>query len=147
MAQIFVIEKYGNRKEFTIGQKVECIYYHEYPDEKCAYKRSLLSKLIDRPFRPVKLGVIVGDAGVHPYWLASNREQREQYLFVKFKQYVFAKPIPISCITDALQAAKRMEKFLQHGMDNLGSKGFSYESYNRLKKQMNKALEYVETTN
>lgn len=141
-SKTFVIEKYGNKKEFVIGQKVECIYYHEYPGERDAYKRTWLSMLIDKPFKPVKLGVIVGDAGIHPYWLAGN-DRKEQYLFVKFKEYVFAKPIPISCIQDAKQSAERTLAMLERDKDKIGQKGYSQDAFDSLSKQANKALQFV----
>lgn len=143
-SKTFVIEKYGNKKEFVIGQKVECIYYHEYDRAytKDAYKRTWLSMLIDKPFKPVKLGVIVGDAGVHPYWLAGN-DRKEQYLFVKFREYFFAKPIPISCIQDALQAAESTKRFLEASMDRVGEKGYELDAFNSLSKNMNNAFKFV----
>jgi hypothetical protein len=142
-SKTFVIEKYGNKKEFVIGQKVECIYYHEYGRwyMKDAYKRKWW-QLFDLPFKPVKLGVIVGDAGVHPYWLAGN-DRKEQYLFVKFKEYFFAKPIPISCIQDALQAAERTLAMLERDKDKIGQKGYGQDAFDSLSKQANRALQFV----
>lgn len=66
----FVFTKFGKTKTFSIGQKVKAIYYNEYENKKDAYKRSFLSLLIDKPFKPVKFGLIIGDAGEHPYWLS-----------------------------------------------------------------------------
>ena len=142
--KIFVIEKYGNKTEFSAGQKVECTHYHEYGRSymKDAYKRTWLSVLIDKPFKPVKLGVIVGDAGVHSYWLAGN-DRKEQYLFVKFKEYFFAKPIPMSCIQDAKQASERTLSMLERNKDKIGQKGYGQDTFDNLSKQANKALEFV----
>lgn len=140
-SKTFVIEKYGNKKEFVTGQKVECVYYHEYDNEKDAYQRSFLSKMIDKPFKPVKLGVILGDAGIHPYWLGSDR--KEQYLFVKFKEYKLPKPIPISCIQDALESAERNKRMIEENKNKVGEKGYSYEAMYYLQNQMEKAFEFV----
>ena len=119
------MDENGQRKEFFVGQKVQCIYYQEYDRNymQYAYKRTFLEKLIDKPFEPVKLGIIVGDAGVHPYWLAGNG-RKEQYLLVKFEEYFFAKPIPISCIEDALQAAESTQRFLKESEHRIGEKGY-----------------------
>lgn len=137
-------QKYGNKKEFVVGQKVQCTYYHEYERSymQKAYKRTWLSMLIDKPFKPVKLGVIVGDAGVHPYWLAGS-EPTQQYLLVKFKEYIFPKPIPISCIQDALEAAESTKRFLEKDKFRIGEKGYSQEAFDSLSKHMNSAFEFV----
>jgi hypothetical protein len=140
--QTFIDNKYGKEKILHIGQKVECIYYHEYKGEIDSYKRTLLEKFIDKPFSPVKLGIIVGDAGIHPYWLAGN-ERKERYLLVKFKEYFFAKPIPISCITDAEFSANRMDAVLKENEHRIGEKGFSKESFENLKNQNNKTRKFL----
>jgi hypothetical protein len=108
----FISNKYGVETTLRVGQKVECSYYQEYGRwfMKSAYKRKWW-QLFDLPFKPVKIGVIVGDAGTHPYWLA-EKDGKEQYLLVKFKEYFFAKPIPISCIIDAKQSAEIMARLL-----------------------------------
>lgn len=137
------IVKYTENRTVNIGQKVECVYYHEYERwyMKDAYKRTWLSRLIDKPFKPVKLGVIVGDAGIHPYWLGTDR--KEQYLFVKFKEYIFPKPIPISCIRDALQSAERTLAMLERDKDKIGQKGYGQNAFDSLLKQAAKALKFV----
>lgn len=109
---------------------------------KDAYKRTWLSMLIDKPFEPVKLGVIIGDAGVHPYWLAAHG-RKEQYLFVKFKEYILPKPIPISCIQDALEAAERIKSFLEANIERVGEKGYSKEAFDSLSKNMNNAFKFA----
>lgn len=139
MEQTFISNKYDTETILKVGQKVECSYYHEYGRwyMKDAYKRKWW-QLLDRPFKPVKLGIIVGDAGIHRYWLAgTNRE--EQYLLVKFKEYFFAKPIPISCIMDAKESAKSMSRFLRESACMIGEKGYETESFKELEKLMNKA--------
>src|SRR5690242_18520689 len=140
----FKFNKYGKEIEFSVGQKVECIYYHEYERwyTKDAYKRSWLSKLIDRPFKPIKLGVIVGDAGIHPYWLAGN-DGKEQYLLVRFKEYFLPKPIPISCIKDALEVAEQIKAMLERDKDKIGQKGYSIEAFESLLKNMDNAFKFV----
>lgn len=132
--QTFISNKYGTETILQIGQKVECIYYHEY------HKRKWW-QLFDLPFKPVKLGVIVGDAGTHPYWLAVN-DRKEQYLLVKFKEYFFAKPIPISCIRDAKQSAESMARFLKESEHRIGEKGYDLASFETLTEQMNKAKSF-----
>lgn len=140
---MYSINKYGATKILMVGQKVECIYYHEYGSYmKDAYKRSWLSKLIDEPFKPVKFGVIVGDAGTHPYWLASGGAT-EQYLLVKFKEYILPKPIPISCIKDAKLSAEFLEKFLKMHENRVGEKGFDKESREALTIQLNRAKQFL----
>jgi len=140
--QTFISNKYGTETILKIGQKVECIYYHEYPRlfEKDAYKRKWW-QLFDLPFKPVKLGVIVGDAGTHPYWLAGN-DRKEQYLLVKFKEYFFAKPIPISCIRDAKKSAESMARFLKESEHRIGEKEYDLASFETLTEQMNKAKSF-----
>jgi len=126
----FTIECYGKIKSFEIGQKVVCIYYGEYQNEEKAYKRSWLSKLIDKPFSPVKNGTIVGDAGTHPYWLSGSGN--EQYLLVKFDEYILAKPIPISCIVDCKEYINRHNSDILMHKDRIGEKGFSLDAVNDL---------------
>lgn len=142
METTFSIKKYGRETILKIGQKVECSYYHEYPRKYMdrSYHRPLY-QLIDPPFKPVKLGIIVGDAGFHPYWLAHG--DNEQYLFVKFKEYIFNKAIPISCIQDASESAAEMERFLKESESKIGEFGYDLESYNALTEQMNKAKKFT----
>jgi len=143
MENTFVSDKYGIIKYFHVGQKVQCGYYHEYERwyMKNAYKRTLISRLIDKPFKPVKLGIIVGNAGIHPYWLGIDN--KEQYLYVKFKEYILPKPVPISCIEDALESAKRTSAMLERDKDKIGIvKGYDIKSRNWLKEQANKALKF-----
>lgn len=139
----FYHSTFGNQHVFEVGQKVECIYYHEYPRSymKDAYKRKWFEIIIDRPFKPVKLGVVINDAGIHPYWLSPFGN--EQYLLVKFKEYFLPKPIPISCITDAKEAVERMEFFLKKSIGRLGEKGYDFESFDKLTNQMNKAKAFT----
>jgi hypothetical protein len=108
---------------------------------KDAYKRTLVEKLFDKAFKPVKYGVIVGDSGIHPYWL--GRDRKEQYLLVKFSEYNFAKPIPISCIRDAEQSAKEAEFFLNQGKHKLGEPGYGYEAFNKLTDDLNKNKAFI----
>lgn len=138
----FICNKYGTETILQVGQKVKCFYYHEYgrPYEVDSYKRKWW-QLFDKPFKPVKLGVIVGDAGTHQYWLGDN-DRKEQYLLVKFKEYFFAKPIPISCIIDANQFAERMAILLEENEHRIGEKGYDLESFNALTGQMNKAKSF-----
>ena len=136
---IFITNKHGIEKALQTKQKVECSYYFEHMLNKEAYKRKWW-QLFDKPFTPVKLGVIVGDAGIHPYWLGENN--KEQYLFVQFKEYVFAKAIPISCIKDAKQSSEDMAKFLNQNEHRIGEKGFDILSFNTLKQQMEKSKVY-----
>ena len=133
---------YGQETTLHLGQKVECTYYHEYSRlyMKDAYKRKWW-QLFDLPFKPVKLGVIVGDAGVHPFWLGDN-DRKEQYLLVKFKEYFFAKPIPMSCMEDTQEAADKMERILKADQHRIGEKGYSMGSYLALKNQAEKGKSF-----
>ena len=70
----------NNKDTFFVGQKVECTYYHEYENNVDSYKRTFLEKFIDEPLSPVKLGIIVGDGGVHPFWLATNKKKNNTCL-------------------------------------------------------------------
>jgi len=115
-------------KEFKSGQQVKCIYYHEYFNEPKAKNRSWLSLMFDKPFKPVKYGVVTGSAGVHPYWLAGG-DGTEEYLWVKFKEYRFKKAIPISCCYDAKQAAIDDVNFLKQNYHNIGQKGYSKKAF------------------
>jgi len=128
-----------NRKKRILhkGQKVRCTYYHE----STQYPMRIIGG-----FTPVKLGVIVGDAGIRPYYLAvgdGSFNGTEQYLYVKFKEYFFKKAIPISCIKDAKEAVKNLESFLKENEHKIGEKGYSMESYDILYKQMNEAKEFI----
>lgn len=137
----FTHEKYGKKNTFHVGQKVECTYYHEYIYEKKSYKRKWW-QLFDKPFKPVKLGLIVGDAGNHPYWLSCAYDGKEQYLFVKFKEYLFAKAIPISCIRDSKESAESLERFLKENLHRLGEKGYDFESFEALTRQARNAKHF-----
>lgn len=138
----FTSNKYGRESIFHTGQKVQCVYYHEYDSEHTPhYRRPWYQRIFDTAFHPVKLGVIVGDAGRHPYWLGNDGT--EQYLFVKFKEYRFNKAIPISCISDAEQSAKEMKEFLAKNIDKIGQKGYSAESFASLQNQANKAENFT----
>jgi hypothetical protein len=141
----YKIEKYGNVSVFTKGQKVMCCYYHEYEPnyEDDAYKRTFLERLIDAPFKPVKFGVIVGSAGVHPFWLGDNR--REQYLLVKFKEYHFAKPIPISCIQDAATYVKEHKDRIAENDLKPWQDKTAYDALNRLADEAEKFLQDTPT--
>jgi hypothetical protein len=140
----FVYENvFGNKKVLTVGQKVECIYYNEYGmiwgDD--AYKRTWLSLLLDKPFKPVKLGVIIGDAGVHPFWMGVNG--KEQYLLVRFKEYLFPKPIPISCINDAMQSVEKVYRMIERDKDKMGQKGYEEEYFDTCLDLASKAHEFA----
>lgn len=136
--------KYGITELLSDGQKVMCGYYHEYDREymKDAYKRTLLERIIDKPFKPVKFGVIVGDAGIHPFWLGIDR--KEQYLLVKFEGDFFAKPIPISCIEDAAAYAKQRRSFTAANKDRIGEKGYDKESFDALNKWADEAEKFTQ---
>ena len=140
---VFTFNIYGREKVLRIGQKVECVYYHEYDDNVDSYKRSPLSKLIDKPFRPVKLGVIIGDAGVHPYWLA-KKNKRERYLLVRFSEYRLPKPIPISCIEDVKQEAERNKEFIINSVPKMDEKGHDLDSLLWLMNLLKKEREFLE---
>ncbi len=136
--ETFTYNRQGKETLFSVGQKVECIHYHEeWWPQRGVYNRNWLKAIIDRPFKPVKLGVIVGDAGTHPYWLPYY-DGKVQYLLVKFKEYFFAKPIPISCIYDVNESIKKMEKSLQENEDKRGS-----DSFGVLSKQLTLAKSFA----
>lgn len=139
----FIANNYGKDVVLYLNQKVECSYYHEYNGEVESYQRSFLERIIDKPFTPVKLGVIVGEAGIHPYWLAGDG-RKEMYLLVKFKEYLFAKPIPISCIYDAEFQSKRMESILKKNEYRVGEKGYSKQSFDMLKIQNDKLKTFLQ---
>ena len=122
------------------GQKVECFYYTEHGDK--GYKRHWFEKLIDPPFQPVKLGVIVGKAGIFPYWLAAGGKT-ETYLFVKFDQYFFKKAIPISCIRDAATSASNTIQYLKQNEHLLGKTGFEKKAFDLLMKQATAAQKFT----
>ena len=136
----FIYTKYGITSELFVGQKVECSYYGEWSHVADKYKRPLYQQIIDRPFKPVKLGVIIGDAGIHPYWLGDSRGER--YLFVRFNEYLFDKAIPISCIEDAKKSAEKMLYILNQDAHRIGEKGYGITSYNSLLSQAKKAQEF-----
>lgn len=119
-------------KTFIKGQEVFCSYYCEYSMEfkKMAYKRSFFERLIDKPFKGPKTGFVVGSAGYHDYWLCGKKQL---YVLVKFKEYFFAKPIPISCIQDRAEHAKQTLKFLTDNEHRIGQPGYSLEDYFKLK--------------
>jgi len=137
----FKHSKYGYETIIKVGQKVECVYYGEY-ERAVSYQRTWLARLIDKPFRPVKLGVVVGDAGWHPYWLAGNAKV-EQYLFVRFNEYIFPKAIPITCIKDAAESAQKLEYFINYFKNRIGEHGWSKESYDLLKNRVEKAKKFI----
>jgi len=53
---------------------------------------------------------------VHRYWL--SKEGKEEYIYVKFRQYFLPKPIPISCIEDSKIAAKKLNEYLINFKDH-----------------------------
>lgn len=122
MGKTFFSNHYGIPKTFEVGQKVKCTYYHE----RIQYPNRLW--LFSKPFEPVKFGVIVGDAGIKPYYLA-HPTKVEQFLRVKFKEYSGNKDIPISCIEDAAESAKRLRNMICQDMDKLGQPGYDIASY------------------
>jgi hypothetical protein len=87
---------------FYKGQVVTCFYYQEYKAsyEPKAYKRTLFEKVFYKRLKlnQPKLGKVIGSAGEHLFWLSTKEDGKEQYLYVKIEGYLFAKPIPISCI-------------------------------------------------
>lgn len=134
--------QFGIERTLEIGQKVECIYYHEdiqWKENKETW-RSLVP-FMDAPFTPVKLGIIVGDAGNRPYYLSFGNGQ--QFLYVKFKEYRFAKAIPISCIKDAKQSALEMQQFISDNSHKVGQKGYSVDSVITLSTMAHNAMEFT----
>lgn len=136
------IFQHDSRDILEVGQKVECWYYHEYDGEPKCYKRPIKEKIIDKPFTPVKLGIIVGDAGIHPYWL--GRDYKQRYLFVKFDEYKYPKAIPISCISDAKKMAEGLERLLAENATKIGQKVCDMGSYVSLTNQMLLAKEFIQ---
>jgi len=132
----YKITEYGQEKILSKGEKVKCVYYHEYPHRSNDFNDSFIQRLIDSPFKPVKFGVILGSAGIKPYWLSSNKEGTEEYLYVEFSEYFFKKAIPISCIENAKIEAKRMNDFVEKNRHKIGTKGYSEESFLSLKSQI-----------
>lgn len=141
---------FGHEKELYIGQKVECVYYHESIQlDSDKRRQSILSTIVgDSTFTPIKCGKIVGSAGVRPYYLSGSTNTgangKELYLFVKFPEYTLKKAIPISCITDARQAANDTLVFLARNIDRVGQKGYSNEAYRALKQQADNALRFTQ---
>lgn len=106
----FMIEKYGKTSNFHAGQKVIATYYHEsiqYPDKNFCF---------DEPFTPSKFGVIKGDAGMKDYYLGTDN--KEQFLWVKFREYLFKKAIPMSCLLDAGEYIQLTKIILNQGECN-----------------------------
>ena len=133
---VIEFEKYGIKNIFFIGQKVQCVYYHEsiqYPNKLWIF---------EKPFTPVKLGVIVGCAGIKPYYL-SLKDGKELYLYVKFKEYYSKKAIPASCVIDASKEAESIKTLLEKNKHKIGQPGYSEESYNKLLLQQRKAESYL----
>ncbi len=116
----------------TEGSKVKCIYYHEHLHEAKKYNRPRIQKILDRPFSPVKYGVVVKSAGVHPYWLATGVGGMEEYLFVRFKEYMFLKAIPLSCCFEAAECLKHDKEFLLSNIHRVGEPGFGIDSFREL---------------
>lgn len=135
----FTYNNYGTDVTLKVGQKVQCVYYNEHEDGQ-GYMRPKKEIMNDLPFKPVKCGTIIGNAGIHPYWLAP--EKKQQYLFVEFKEYKFKKAIPISCIKDAKEEAKRTMNMLERNKDRIGQPGFSQQSYDTLLSYATNALNF-----
>ena len=138
--ETFYTSKFSTKRELRTGQKVECVYYHELTQLYANKSKNLLDYV--NPFTPVKLGVIVGDAGRRPYYLAGF-DGKEQYLYVKFKEYLFKKAIPISCIYDAKESTEKMERMLKEDAHRLGEKGYEKESFDWFKKRINENKEFI----
>lgn len=134
--ETFIYNETGKEEVFTVGQKVNIIYYAEHGMED-QYKRKWYEELIDRPFGKgsSKNGIIVGDAGIHPYWLAGNKKV-ERYLLVQFEEYFFAKPIPISCIHDINWAIENLNGHLESGKGKIGQKGFEFVYYDKFLREL-----------
>lgn len=131
MIEEFKFNKYGTDFIFKTGEEVTATYYHEHDGGTLdCYKRPFC-QWIESEFTPVKHGIIIGNAGTHPFWLGRNRE--EQYLFVKFKEYRFNKAIPISCLQNRQQRKKEILAFLEREKHRIGNPGYSFDSYNQLK--------------
>lgn len=129
----FHYDRWGTDIVLRIGQKVKCVYYHE----QIQYPFHFIN-----PFTPVKFGVIKGSAGIRPYYLAGGNG-KEQYLYVKFDEYIRKKAIPISCIYDAIEAAKKDELFLNAHKHQIGEKGYSIDSYLSLTDILKKNKEFI----
>ena len=150
----FNYKYYGKDKSLHIGQHVQVTYYNEsiQLEEDKRWLPFTHRIFGDTPFTPVKLGVIVGSVGIQPYYLSGSTNTgdgkryhgTEQYLYVKFKEYFFNKAIPMSCISDAEEAANNMLKMLERHECRLGDFGFSLDAYTQLKKQSEKALKFAE---
>ena len=126
----FSYNKYGREEQLSVGEKVQATYYHE----RIQKPRAIF------PFTPVKCGVVKGSAGIREFYLGANG--MELFLWVKFKEYPFAKAIPISCLTNTEVAAKRIKDLLNRHMDKIGQKGFSFEAYTNLSKQADTASKF-----
>lgn len=135
---VFIDTRFGKNKKLFIGQKVQCVYYHE----RIQYPNTIKAEF----FTPVKCGVIIGDAGVRKYYLACG-DGTEQYLWVKFKEYIFNKAIPVSCIDDAKESAERTLAFLKKSEHRIGEKGYELDSFLQLENQSKKALKFYEEGN
>lgn len=141
----FTFDRFGKEITLKVGQKVQAISYHE-DEPDCTwtgYKRTSEEIKTDPPFTPVKLGVVVGDAGVHPYRM--GRYGKSQYLLVKFADYKLPKPIPISCLEDAAEAAEKTFFKLKRDIHLLGQKGYDTESFQYLVNMANKAKAFAES--
>lgn len=133
----FKDNSYGKEVILHIGQKVECTYYNEaiqwketgiWNKDRTWWERFFDIKPV--PFTPVKLGVIVGDAGIRPYYLAFGKDNGyQQYLYVQFREYNKSKAIPISCIKDAKESARITREWLMRDKHRLGEPGYGMESF------------------
>ncbi len=119
------MEKYTfEEKTFLKGQKVSCFYYCE----EITHPRRLF--WFDKPFEPVKFGIICADAGqrrMHRPWY--EQKDTEPYLWVKFKEYRFRKAIPVSCIEDITEYASRLESFMNSSQTPVGGHGNPIETH------------------
>lgn len=130
-------EFHHNGYVLQVNQKVECIYYHEsiqYPNKIW---------LLDKPFEPVKFGIVIGDAGRRPYYLSNEVDNKELYLYIKFREYRFKKAIPISCIRDIKQSIASTERLIDANKDRIGEKGYSMEAFIALEQNIEKGKKFL----
>lgn len=134
----------GSKKIFSKGQKVFCYYYHE--SIQLSKTPSLNPLRYFEMFTPCKFGVVIGNAGMRRFYLAVDDNgfgAKEQYVYVKFKEYLLPKAIPISCIEDATEYAKNTEELLKNNLNKIGQHGYSLQSFEYLNNLKQKAIEFT----
>lgn len=138
MKKTFSIIKCDIKKELHVGQRVVCSYYGEYSTDLNIIQNILC--IFFGYFTPVKFGIIIGDAGNRNYFLTGRKEQ---FIWVKFKEYFLKKAIPISCIEDAVESAVNLEKFLISRKKEIGNPGYSRSSFDALSELVNKSNKFT----